>query len=105
MTTEQIIHEFEFLRLKIGELQKLLEVKEKPEETIDYSVNWDEAPEWADSHAYDESGEGFWYGPHLGNNSVRFSTTDFSNWKIGESVMEIHKKTWKNSKTLRPLNF
>jgi hypothetical protein len=101
----EIISTLQFFEIEIAKLKKLLEEKAEPEKTIDYIVNWADAPEWALAHAYDETGEGYWYGPHHNSASKRFDSYINSGYQIAEVVMEIHRKNWKNSMTEKPLNF
>ena len=77
----------------------------EPEKTINYEVNWANAPDWALAHAYDETGEGFWYGPHICSTSKRFASYELSEFEIESSVIEIHKKNWKKSITEKQLMF
>ena len=99
-TTYHIIMDLERL---ISELKK--NSLEEKEEELNYHVNWNEAPNWAEFHAYDESGLGYWYGPHINSNQEFFSGMKPSGWKIGPSVMHIHKKNWKSSIVPKPLIF
>jgi hypothetical protein len=101
----EIIATLQFFEIEIAKLKKLLEEKTEPEETISYEVSWVGAPEWALAHAYDETGEGYWYGPHANSASKRFASYENSGWQISEAVIEIHKKNWKNSITEKPLMF
>lgn len=112
MTNEEIINKLLFildqimtLDERVSKLEEAEPEKAEPEETIDYEVSWSDAPEWALAHAYDECGEGFWYGPHHNSASKRFASYENSGWQIGEAVMEIHKKSWKNSITQKALMF
>jgi hypothetical protein len=99
-TTYHIIMDLERL---ISELKK--NALEEKEEELNYHVNWNEAPNWAEFHAYDECGVGHWYGPHIKDNSDFFSGMQESGWEIGISVMHIHKKNWKSSIVPKPLIF
>ena len=61
-----------------------------------YAVDWSNAPEWADSHAFDQDGTGYWYGSTIG----RWGWTPFaakSNLTLPSGL------DWKQSKTLRPI--
>ena len=60
-----------------------------------YAVDWSNAPEWADSHAFDKDGSGFWYGASI----------MACDW-IGESKLSPFRLPsnldWTKSKTTRP---
>jgi hypothetical protein len=60
-----------------------------------YAVDWSNAPDWADSHAFDKDGEGVWYGTRKG----------FATWwdERGLSGFTIPSNLdWTKSKTTRP---
>jgi hypothetical protein len=104
-TKEELISDIQQMLSDILELQKIYwDLDESGEsETIDYSVNWKDAPKWAEFHAYDINGEGFWYGVYIEEDAVSFSSAAKSGWKVGSSVMNLHKLTWKDSIVPRPL--
>jgi hypothetical protein len=106
MTKTEIISNVNGMISQLSIIKAILLNEEiEPEEFIDYDVNWAKAPDWALAHAYDENGEGFWYGPHIVSTGKRFASYEPSGWQIGSSVMEIHKKTWKNSITEKDIIF
>jgi hypothetical protein len=103
---KKIIKEMYFDISKLNHLFDNEIAKEQEEETIDYNVNWKDAPKWAEFHAYDKSGIGYWYGPHIQLEFPEmFLSSEKSGWKIGASVMHIHKKNWKSSIVPKPLIF
>lgn len=68
--------------------------KIKPEPNP-YEVDWSNAPKWADSHAFDQDGTGYWYGTTIG----RWGWTPFAK----KSPFTLPSGLdWKQSKTLRP---
>jgi hypothetical protein len=102
---KKIIKEMYFDISKLNHLFTNEIPKEQEEETIDYNVNWKDAPKWAEFHAYDKNGNGFWYGAHIENDSEYFASCEKSVWQIKASVMHIHKKNWKSSIVPKPLIF
>ena len=59
------------------------------------AVDWSNAPDWADSHAFDKDGEGVWYGTRKG----------FATWwdERGLSGFTLPSGLdWTKSKTTRP---
>jgi hypothetical protein len=60
-----------------------------------YSVDWSNAPEWADSHAFDKDGEGVWYGVKKGF-VTWMPAHDLSNFRLPSGL------DWTKSKTTRP---
>lgn len=60
-----------------------------------YAVDWSNAPEWADSHAFDVDGSGFWYGAYI---------MDFD-WIVEIKLSPFTLPSnldWTKSKTTRP---
>lgn len=60
-----------------------------------YAVDWSNAPEWADRHAFDEDGKGYWLGSKIGNIKW-FTTYQESDFTLPSGL------DWKQSKTRRP---
>ena len=60
-----------------------------------YAVDWTNAPEWADSHAFDEDGDGWWFGSRCGDISWH-SINNLSKFTLPEGL------DWAKSKTTRP---
>ena len=88
----------------ISELKKnVFEEKENLE--IDYSVSWDKAPHWADYHAYDKNGKGFWFGCYIREDLDFFDAVQRSSYTIPDSMMKQHEKTWQNSRIANPYIF
>jgi hypothetical protein len=106
-TKEEVIKDIRQMAYDITELIRIYENLDKSEEnqSIDYSVNWNDAPKWAEFHAYDINGEGFWYGVYVEEDAVSFSSAAKSGCKVGSSVMNLHKLIWKDSIVPRPLIF
>lgn len=107
MKKKEIISTIELMTEQLSELKRIVFNEEIEEDLeIDYSVNWNKAPDWALAHAYNKNGEGFWYGPHINlDYSFRFGTFQASLFQIEDSLMEIHQKTWQNSIIEKPLMF
>ena len=60
-----------------------------------YAVDWSQAPEWADSHAFDANNKGFWYGCVMGDLGWDCAA-DESNFTLIAKGLD-----WKLSKTVR----
>ena len=60
-----------------------------------YAVDWSNAPEWADSHAFDEEGKGRWYGTKKGF-VTWIEKSESSNFRLSSNL------DWFKSKTTRP---
>jgi hypothetical protein len=101
MKPEELKQEINTLKARVIDLEKLL----KSYETDFYKVNWDKAPHWAEYHAYDESGEGYWFGCFIPEGFDFFDGTQISGYQISDSLMDQHQKTWRNSKTANPYIF
>jgi hypothetical protein len=102
LTKEEL---FSDIRQMAHDLIDLIKFYENFDESIDYSVNWKDAPKWAEFHAYDMNGDGFWYGVYIEEGGVNFSSAARSDYKIGSSEMNLHKLTWKDSIIPRALIF
>jgi hypothetical protein len=64
--------------------------------TASYQVDWSDAPEWADVHAFDEDGKGFWHG-------IEIHATEWCNFRSEKSPFTLPDGLdWKLSKTFRP---
>lgn len=57
-----------------------------------YKVDWSNAPDWADVHAFDEDGEGYWCGVRQGdiswmdeNEQSPFTLPDGLDWKLSKT--------------------
>ena len=61
-----------------------------------YAVDWSKAPEWADSHAFDRSGKGWFYGLKFNDMFWYSSVFDVSGFTLPTGL------DWKQSKTSRP---
>lgn len=101
MKPEELKQEINTLKARVIDLEKLY----KSYETDFYKVNWDKAPHWAEYHAYDKGGLGFWFGCHILENNDFFDGYQISGYKISDSMIVLHKKTWQNSKTANPYLF
>jgi hypothetical protein len=106
-TKEKLISDIQQMHADISELLRIYWDLDKSgeNESIDYSVNWKDAPKWAEFHAYDISGQGFWYGVYIEEGAVNFSSAERSNYKVQYSAMNLHQLTWKDSIVPRPLIF
>ena len=60
-----------------------------------YSVDWSNAPEWADTHAFDEDGIGIWCGTKKGF-VTWIEKSESSNFRLPSNL------DWTKSKTTRP---
>jgi hypothetical protein len=60
-----------------------------------YAVDWSNAPEWADTHAFDEDGIGIWCGTKKGF-ITWIEKSESSNFRLPSSL------DWTKSKTTRP---
>jgi hypothetical protein len=60
-----------------------------------YAVDWSNAPEWADTHAFDEDGKGRWYGTKKGF-VTWIEKSESSNFRLSSNL------DWFKSKTTRP---
>lgn len=72
--------------------------------TDPYAVNWDDAPIWANWHAVDEDGEGWWYElePAVQKNEWLVEGITFGEGK--RSVFTGFNPNWKESLRERPSN-
>ena len=62
-----------------------------------YAVDWSNAPEWADVHAFDEDGTGWWFGVIYLNEEGEWS------FEANQSGFTLPPGLdWKQSKTVRP---
>lgn len=62
-----------------------------------YAVDWTNAPDWADVHAFDEDGKGYWYGANSNVYKKEWGYDyECSNFTLPDGL------DWKQSKTFRP---
>ena len=101
MKPEELNQEINTLKARVIDLEKLL----KSYETDFYKVNWDKAPHWAEYHAYDKNGKGFWFGCYIREDEDYFDGVQRSCYTISDSMMKQHEITWKKSKTANPYIF
>jgi hypothetical protein len=61
-----------------------------------YQVDWEKAPEKADSHCFDENGKGWFYGTNINDNYWYADNCGWSGFTLPTGL------DWKLSKTIRP---
>jgi len=93
--------EIESLTTRIIELEKVL-ANYAPEL---YKVDWDKAPHWAEYHAFDKNGSGWWFGCYIPDDEDFFDSVEESGYKIDFHIMDQHEIIWKKSKTRNPYIF
>ena len=75
----------------IGEYRPIRKIQ-----TASYQVDWSNAPDWADVHAWDEDRKGFWHG-------IEMRKTEWCNFRSLLSPFTLPAGLdWKLSKTYRP---
>jgi hypothetical protein len=60
-----------------------------------YQVDWSNAPDWAELHAFDSDGKGYWYGVRVGLSGM-YADSKSSGFTLPTGL------DWKLSKTTRP---
>ena len=60
-----------------------------------YQVDWSNAPDWAELHAFDSDGKGYWYGVRVGLSGM-YADSKSSGFTLPTGL------DWKQSKTIRP---
>lgn len=78
----------------IGEYRPIRKIQ-----TASYAVDWSDAPEWADVHAWDANGRGYWYGIKV--NDTRHEQRHVRRFILSGMTLPAGLD-WKLSKTFRP---